>query len=182
VTARKLADVRDVEQAMRQTLVELSLTSTIPARAYVGIVTTSGPDSTVPTGGRSPADHWGAAYDAARTDRDRFDVLRDAREELGHLRRRRFAVGTARDGEDLRERVVTEGEGAPVEVVAIALRCTPTFVRRSRLAASRDAERGRRVEVLEPRDMIAAGLSIRAVAIVTGIPRSTLHGQITTHR
>lgn len=168
---------------MRQTLAELELTSTAPARAFVPAVSGSPPESSPPTGERSPAEHWRDAYNTKSTERERVVVLRGARAELAHLRRRRFAVGVTRDGDDLRERVLAEGEGVAVELVALALRCTPTLVRRVRLASGRDAERGRLVELtgMEPRALRDAGLSLRAIASVTGVSRSTLHDRLSTH-
>lgn len=79
--------------------------------------------------------------------------------------------------------MLREGEGASVAVVALALRCTPTFVRRVRVSTGRDAERGRVLEIEpDPRALRDAGLSLRAVALATGVPRSTLHDQLSHDR
>lgn len=43
---------------------------------------------------------------------------------------------------DLTAEMVRDGEGLPPLHVAIALRCTPTFVRRARAASGRDTETG----------------------------------------
>jgi hypothetical protein len=72
-----------------------------------------------------------------------------------------------------------DGEGVAPLQVSIALRCTSTFVRRARIARGREPEHGRVVDVeLEPRALLAAGLSYRQVAVVLGVPRSTLHERI----
>jgi hypothetical protein len=175
--------VHEVEHAMRQALVELCLTSTAPARAFVPVVSSSPPESRAPTGPASPAEHWQWAYERADTERERAAALRGARSELSHIRRRRFAVGVVRDGDDLRARILAEGGGADADVVAQALRCTPTLVRRTRVAAGRDAERGRVLDVeLDARALHDAGLSLRAIALATGVARSTLHDRLSIHQ
>jgi hypothetical protein len=172
--------VQNTQQAMRQTLAQLELTSTTAAHALVSTIAHQPPGSRAPSGEHSsPAERWCAAFNAARDDAQRRDVLRAARSDLAHLQRRRFAVGAISDGDDLRARIVGEAEGATVAVVALALRCTPTLVRRTRLAAGRDAEHGRTL-ILEPtpRALRDAGLSLRAIALATGVARSTLHDQL----
>jgi hypothetical protein len=78
----------------------------------------------------------------------RWAALRRARDELDHLRRRSLTsqlhVETATD---LRALVVDRGQGFTPLEVSVALRCTPTFVRKARVAAGVDAERGRPVRV-----------------------------------
>lgn len=161
---------------MRQVLCGLELASVVAASSVAPAVRGSAPDSRAPTGQPSPADYWRERYNDAPGPTSRAAVAVAAGHELAHLRRRRFAVGAAHDGEDLRARVLREGEGASLAEVAMALRCTPTFVRRTRLAAGRETERGKRVAAkLDASAMLAAGLSLRAVAIATGTPRSTLH-------
>jgi hypothetical protein len=175
--------MHETERAMRQVLAELELTSTTAARAFVAAVTGTPPSSSIPTGSPSPAEHWRDAYNRAGTDSERDSALRGARDELAHIRRRRFQIGVVRDGDDLRARVLSDGESATPEVVAMALRCTPTFVRRVRLAAGRDVDRGRALRLeLEPRALRGAGMSIRAIALATGVARSTLHDQLTNQR
>lgn len=167
---------------MRQTLTELTLTSTASARAFVSAVSSSPPESRAPTGGASPADHWRSLFNTAGSEHERRAALRGARSELSHIRRRRFAVGVVRDGDDLRARVLAEGEGAHADVVARALRCTPTFVRRVRVSAGRD-EHGHVLAIeLDPRALRDAGLSLRAISAATGIARSTLHDRLSTHQ
>jgi len=103
-----------------------------------------------------------------------------ARGELAHIRRRPFPAVEWASAEELAERVVTDGEGFDPLHVSIALRCTPTFVRRSRLARGREAERGRklRLDLLDPRALVDAGMSIRQASAVSGAQRSTLASRL----
>jgi hypothetical protein len=176
---RMLPSVRSVEHEMREVLTHLALTSVTRARVYVGTISSSSRTSLPPTGESSPAAAWCERFNAAAPV-DRQAVLAGARDELANIRRRRFPLTTVRDGDDLRERIVHDGEGLDALEVAIALRCTPTMVRRTRLVHGRDAERGKHVTLLalEPRALLAAGMSIRTAAAVTGVARSTLHDHV----
>lgn len=62
--------------------------------------------------------------------------------------------------------------------VAIMCRCTVTVVRRARLAAERDPERGKSLAGVSverwARELRACGYSLRQVSALTGIPRSTI--------
>jgi hypothetical protein len=170
--------LRSKEQ--RQVLADLELTSVSRSRAFIGVVTTSPPDSAPPTGDESPATYWRERFDGAATDAEARALLAGARAELRHIRRRAFPAVVWEDAVELAARVLGDGEGVDARVVAISLRCTPTFVRRTRVVAGREPEHGRvvSVETLEPRALVAAGMSIRQVAAVVGMPRSTLHGQL----
>jgi hypothetical protein len=172
-----IAPMPSVERRMRYVLLQLALTSTAPARGLVPVVSVGSPESAIPTGERSPAERWCETYNMAVSDAAQAGALRGASEELAHLRRRKFRVGESANGDDLRERILGDGEGAETQVVALALRCTPTLVRRTRLAAGRDADYGRIVALDEvtPSALLEAGLSLRAVALVTGLARSTLY-------
>ena len=165
--------------AARQVLAELELCSVTRARAYAPVVTSSHADSRPPTGGETPADRWRERFERAEPG-ELAMLVRLARDELAAIRRRRFPTTTVRDGDDLRQRIVDDGEGLPPLDVAVALRCTPTLVRRTRLASGREPERGREL-VLEHHEgaaLVAAGLSIRAAAAATGVPRTTLAGRL----
>lgn len=164
---------------MREVLARLELTSVTRARVYAGTISGSSPTSIPPTGEASPGALWRARFNAAAP-ADRASVLAGARDELARIKRRRFPVAPIRDGDDLRERIVRDGEGMEPITVAIALRCTPTYVRRTRIIAGRDAESGKRVTLLalEPRALLAAGMSVRAASALTGIPRSTIQDRV----
>jgi hypothetical protein len=163
----------------RQVLAELELCSVTRAHAYAPVVTSSHASSQPPTGGSSPAELWRARFESAQ-EGELPMLLRLARDELASIRRRRFPTTAVRDGADLRERIVSEGEGSPALDVAVALRTSETLVRRERLAQGREPERGRAL-VLEqhtPDELVAAGMSVRAAAAATGVPRSTLAGRL----
>jgi DNA invertase Pin-like site-specific DNA recombinase len=62
--------------------------------------------------------------------------------------------------------------------VSLACRCTPTLVRRVRVDGERNPETGREEGSLQhARDLLASGMSLRQVAVLTGISKSTLHRQ-----
>ena len=160
-------------------LSELELTSTARAHAFAPLVSGSGPSSTAPSGDDTPAAYWRERFDAAASDAEADELVRLARAELAHIRRRSFPALAYATADELAERVVHEGEGVDAPAVAFALRCTPTFVRRARLAQGREPELGRIVDVvLEPRALVDAGMSLRQVSAVLGVPRSTLHERL----
>jgi hypothetical protein len=132
-----------------------------------------------PTGDASPADHWREKFIAATDERELSRLVEQAHRELRHLRRRTFPAGTWRDRDDLLERVLG-AVGVEPEAIALALRCTPTMVRRLRLTHGCEPEHGRRVAdtELEPAALIRAGLSLRAAALVLNVPRSTLSDRL----
>jgi hypothetical protein len=165
-------------------LLELELTSVMRARAYAPVVSGTHTSSRPPTGGVSPADHWRQRFEQA-VDGELDMLVRLAREELDAIRRRPLANISTETFDDLAALIVERGEGFPAADVAIAMRCTATMVRRARLAAGRDAERGRLIQV--PRhlhlngngvawalELVSSGVSIRAAALVVGMPKSTL--------
>jgi hypothetical protein len=77
--------------------------------------------------------------------------------------------------DDLKARIL-ELEGWEPRDVSLACRCTPTLVRQARIEAERNPESGREEGSLEQaRAMLDGGMSLRQVAILTGIPKSTLH-------
>lgn len=164
----------------RQVLANLELTSVARARAFVPVVSTSPPDSAPPTGDESPAAYWREQFDGATTADQANALLAAARSELEHIRRRAFPAVSWEDAVELAARVLRDGEGVEPASVAIALRCTRTFVRRARIVAGRHPDTGRRVrlDTLDPALLVGAGLSIRQAAVVTGVPRSTLHGRL----
>jgi hypothetical protein len=163
----------------RQVLAELELTSTSRARAFVPVISTSPPDSMPPTGDPSPATYWRERFDQARPGEEPT-LLALARDELRHIRRRAFPAVAWEDGVELAARVLGDGEGLQPGDVAFALRCTPTFVRRTRLANGREPEHGRtvRMDQLDARALMDAGMSLRQAAVATGVPRSTLAGRL----
>jgi hypothetical protein len=168
--------------AARQVLLELELCSVTRARAYATPISGAHAESRPPTGGETPADFWRQRFESA-DDRELDGLVRQARAELDAIRRRPLAQLHAESADDLRELVLERGEGFPAADVAVALRCTPTFVRRARLAAGRDPEHGRLVQMHQMEngngaalglELVANGHSIRAAAAIAGVAKSTL--------
>ena len=177
------ASAVELRAEARQTLVRLALTSSTPARLLVPVVSRSSLGSRPPTGDATPSVEWLAVeLEAAGEDVEAIRrVLGYARAELAVIVRRDLAPTLYADtAADLAELIVERGESySPLEL-SVALRCTPTMVRRARLAAGRDAERGRPVQLngngkALGLELLAAGLSVRAASLISGTARSTLH-------
>jgi hypothetical protein len=169
----------------RGVLLRLALTSIVSGRGLVGRVTSSAPDSAPPMG-ETHADVEALAVELASAGDDvaALDrLLRRARTLLDAIVRRPLAGPAGDRAIDLAAEVVRSGEGWDVRDVSIALRCTPTFVRRARLAAGRDAESGRALSielvngtpVVFGVELVRAGYSLRAASAISGVARSTLH-------
>jgi hypothetical protein len=175
-----MASPTETRQA-RQVLAELELTSVTRARAYVPAVSSSAPSSRPPTGGESPARYWRERFDAAGAG-ELPALVAAARAELRAIQRRQFPVTPVRDGDDLRERIISDGEGFAPLPVAIALRTSEAIVRRTRVTAGRDAERGKVIELNGTGSRIdravelavLGSMSVRAAAAATGVAKSTL--------
>lgn len=131
----------------------------------------------VPAGeGDPPWDHWHVLLLQCQT----FDAFRsvwvDARSELQAWKCRAEPAPEGETLDQMQTRIIDEGEGWTPKQVAMAFRCTPTLVRNTRLERERNPETGRAEGSLEhAKDLLGRGLTLRQVAILTGIPKSTLH-------
>ncbi len=140
---------------------------------------------------RPPHVELRARYVACRSDRGRREVIAAMGAALKEARgldvdRSRVVEETA---DELAARIVKTGEGLRVAEAALIFRCTPSMVRRARLAGECEAEFGKplapvrvdpqeradRAEVLRLRSV---GLSVRAIALSTGVARSTVQDWI----
>lgn len=123
----------------------------------------------------APVDYFIALYVRAHpSDRPAIEELAQA--YLDRWRRRPEPPGEAETLDELKARVVKTGAGWTPAEVALAMRCTPTFVRATRIEADRNPETGKIEGSIEhARELLATGHSLRQVAILTGIPKSTLH-------
>jgi len=116
------------------------------------------------------------------------DLLGEAQAELDAWIRRPLAPDTAETLEDLYARIVEDGWGVTASECARAMRCTPTLVRRARLAAGRHPENGYHLPgagtdvYVWACSLDAAGLTVRQIALVTGLPKSTLHDHLSGPR
>ena len=179
-----MASAAELRGRARAVLLRLALTSTVPARA-LGTVGRTGADSRAPTGEARPdVEVLAAQVERAGNDTDALArVLARAQAELEHALRRPLAEVRGQTAEDLRALVVDRGKGFTPQEVSVALRVTPTFVRRARLLAGLDPEHGKPVRLngngaAVGVELVAAGLSLRAASAITGTPRSTLHGWV----
>jgi hypothetical protein len=133
-----------------------------------------------PTGeGHTPAEFWITRYLKAPPE-DRAQIAHAAEAELRAWQRRDPELNTVKTEtlEDLKRRIIEEGEGWGAKDVALAMRVTPTLVRNARTEAEREPEYGRPDGSLaHARELRAEGLSLRQIAVLTGIPKSTLADQ-----
>jgi hypothetical protein len=130
-----------------------------------------------PTGeGHPPAEFWIRRWLSAPLN-ERPAIAREADAELTAWRRRAPELNEIKTETlaELKRRILKEGDGWSAKDVALACRCTPTLVRRTREEAERNPEDGR-VEgsLAHARELHAQGLSLRQIATLTGIPKSTL--------
>lgn len=131
----------------------------------------------LPSGeGHPPLDYWLDLLERCATIEDARIVIGRARDELAAWRVRPEPPPEGESFDDLKTRIIREGAGWTPQEVALAFRCTPTLVRNVRTEAERDVEYGRPDGSLaHGLNLLGAGLSLRQVAQITGIPKSTLH-------
>jgi hypothetical protein len=96
--------------------------------------------------------------------------------ELDAWRRRPDPPPEGESMDELKSRVLSDGEGWTPHEVALAMRITPTFVRNVRTEAERDPQTGRPdVRLARGLRLLGEGFSLRQVERITGVPKSTLH-------
>jgi hypothetical protein len=138
----------------------------------------SGGDGYLPSGElHPPLERFSDLLPHCKTLPEIIALLAQARTELHGWRVRPESPPEGETLEDLKERILVL-EGWEPKDVSLACRCTPTLVRQARIEAERNPETGREEGSLEQaRDMLSRGMSLRQVAVLTGIPKSTLHRQ-----
>jgi hypothetical protein len=162
---------------MSQLVVDFALLQYGSVRVYES--STAKGDGAVLPGGElhPPLEHWTALLPRCRTVEEIIEIMELARAELRAWKVRPEPPPEGETFEDLSERILSF-EGWEPKDVSLACRCTPTLVRRVRHAAERNPETGREEGSLQhARDLLSQGLSLRQVAILTGISKSTLHRQ-----
>jgi hypothetical protein len=123
-----------------------------------------------------PLDHWLDLIVRAQTLAEVAAVVDRARSELRAWRRRPDPPPDGESFEDLKRRIIEDGEGWTPQEVALAMRVTPTLVRNVRAEAERDVDYGRPDRSLaHGLALLTSGCSLRQAAQITGIPKSTLH-------
>lgn len=139
----------ELETRMRQVLLQLEMTSNGRTAAY----DSSGggePDYVLVDDrgrarlsiGDAPQLLYVRAWNAARDDTERAQVLKEAGDELDRIRHSRADRTVEESKSDRDIRIVTEGEGWPASEVAIQMRCGIRDVHRARAGAGRDVEYG----------------------------------------
>ena len=125
--------------------------------------------------GCPPLDYWLDLIALQATMEEVRAVVVRARAELHAWRVRPEAPPEGESFEDLKARIVHEGQGWTPQEVALAMRVTPTLVRNVRTEAERDPEYGRPDGSLaHGLSLLRSGCSLRQAAQITGIPKSTL--------
>ena len=126
--------------------------------------------------GYPPIDYWLTLIVRAQTVGEVHEIVERARSELRAWRRRPEPPPVGESFEDLKRRIIDEGEGWTPQEVALAMRITPTLVRNVRAEVERDPEYGRPDGSLaHGLELLRNGVSLRAAAMATGIPKSTLY-------
>lgn len=123
-----------------------------------------------------PFEHWLDLLLQCQT----FDyfkgVYSQAQAEVEHWRRRPDPPPEGETLVQMIDRLIEEAEGWSARDAAVAFRCSATQIRRWRQERERNPETGSIEGSLQhARDLLRQGLSLRQVAILTGIPKSTLH-------
>jgi hypothetical protein len=173
-----------IRRAAKPVLVRLMLISNAPVMRLGSVRGMNGAhESSRPPGESYPdAEHFAFRLECASTVAEARAAYIEARAALMRALRRPMAPGTTETLEEYMERAVNDGEGWTAEDAADALRCTPTFLRRLRLAAGRDPETGLLPPTSDPwalaRQLHDGGRSVRTISALTGIPRSTLHDRL----
>jgi hypothetical protein len=126
--------------------------------------------------GFPPLDYWLDLIEQQATMADVRAVLTRARDELAAWRCRPEPPPEGETLDDLSGRILGEGEGWTPQEVALAMRCTPSLVRKVRIAADREPDYGRPDRSLaHGLSLLRDGCSLRAAAMASGVPKSTLH-------
>lgn len=124
-----------------------------------------------------PLDHWLDLWFAATSSSERKLIVQAARSELAAWKRRPTPPPEGETGEQMISRLIREGEGWSPADVALAFRCTPSMVRRWRTEHDRNPETGFTDGTLaQAIELVESGrYTLRQAAMLTGIPKSTIH-------
>lgn len=140
------------------------------------------PSTVFPSGESEPlAESYAAAFAQAQTVDQARALLDEARAELSTWLRRPLAPDTTETLDELMARIVQDGWALTPDDCARAMRCLPSLVRRARIAAGRHPETGQHLPTVLldrmawARVLDSAGLSLRQIEVLTGVPKSTLH-------
>jgi len=168
----------NLDLAMRQVLAELELTSQGSTQSWNSSGHGGGEsDKVYPFGDQFPPHiEWRERYERATTDDARQQVIDDAGRALrGIIRRTKVTPGREETEKQFAARVISTGRGFGVGEVATAMRCTPTRVRRIRLANGVSLDFGLTLTVdveQRCRDLEGRGMTERQIGMLTGLAKS----------
>ncbi len=175
----------NLDLAMRQVLAELELTSHGSTQSWNSSGHGGESVNVFPPGESSPPHiEWRERYERATTDDARQWVIDDAGRALrGIIRRAKVTVASGESEKQFAARVISTGRGFGVGEVATAMRCTPTRVRRIRLANGVSLEFGLALAVEAPdadaerraRTLAEQGMSVRQIGLLTGMSKDRVH-------
>jgi hypothetical protein len=133
-----------------------------------------------PGDSRPMVDKWAALFAGATTAEALAELTEAAQHDYDTTIRRPLAPDTTETWEELAARIVRDGWGVTADECARAMRCTPSMVRRARLSEMRHPDTGHALPtgmgaVEWARALDDAGLSVREIALVTGVAKSNVH-------
>lgn len=108
-------------------------------------------------------------------------AVQGAADALDAAVRRRFVAHRTETLDELCARIITDGRGISDRDCAVAMRCTTTLVRRSRLEAGCHPDTGEALPAAAgdaltwARELAAAGLPVRQIERLTGVSKSRVH-------
>lgn len=190
----------DLAREMRSILARMELLAHGSITNYSPTGVGGSADTKPPTGeSRPPHEHWARRWERAVWDdeewtierelvgeeivKHRKDVIEKAQADLDSYLKRTEGLVVGETEQELKRRVVKEGEGWTVEQTAAHCRCTATFVRRARLQEGVSVETGKRPdgfsvdstdELERARQYAANGLTERQIAMLTDLSKSTI--------
>lgn len=170
----------ELSVAQRTLLARMALLSYGPVQRLGG--RRGGESSGKPPGESSPMhETWLAIFAGAESLEEALVLTEAAQAEYDAAVRRALVPDTTETWEELASRIVGDGWGLSADECALAMRCTPSMVRRARLGELRHPDTGYGLPVLDAdpvtwaRVLSDCGLSLREVEAVTGISKSSVH-------
>jgi hypothetical protein len=170
-----------LEREMRQVLAELALLLNGKTQTFYATGGKSeNPDPRPQGESKPPHEYWAQRWAACP---DHGTVLA-AREALNAWKRR--VVTSEGDGTNENQWLLEDGEGYTADEVARRFNTTPSRVRSLRLADDREMEFGKKIHgnrvVPRVQDLVEQGMGARAIAMLTGMKRSTAQDAVNKHR
>jgi hypothetical protein len=149
---------------MREVLLQLALTSNGASASFEASTSGGYYSDVIPRLGQHDAPHlfYARVYDLQETDEGRERVLELAQEELKNIRVSQADPAAEESHDDLKARIVQQGEGYTLDEVARWARCLKRTVREARRDAGRDEEWGR--PILNGHELADRDAKIRELA------------------